>query len=114
MVGNNSSGSYSLVYQTTRENVKTCYGYLSDGSFVEFGEMKKDEFYKKINGSSIESKIYRQIAFEPDEIPEQVRVLAIEAEFIQKPGHFAQLHRHTGDERGLLRRPLGQPDGQIL
>ncbi|CAG0907313.1 unnamed protein product, partial [Cyprideis torosa] len=32
MVGNNSSGSYSIKYQTTRENVLEINGYLSDGS----------------------------------------------------------------------------------
>lgn len=64
MVGNNSSGSYSIKYGTTRENVISIKGYLSDASEVEFKDLTTNEFRTKCHGTSIESSIYRQIAFE--------------------------------------------------
>lgn len=64
MVGNNSSGSYSIKYGTTRENVISIKGYLSDGNEAEFSELTTDEFRKKSHGTTLESSIYRQISFE--------------------------------------------------
>ncbi|MCU0329104.1 MAG: 4Fe-4S dicluster domain-containing protein, partial [Chitinophagales bacterium] len=64
MVGNNSSGSYSLKYHTTRENVLACQGFLSDSSPVCFEDIDKTEFSKKLQVKSLESSIYRQLAFE--------------------------------------------------
>jgi FAD/FMN-containing dehydrogenase/Fe-S oxidoreductase len=64
MVGNNSSGSYSIKYGTTRENVISIKGYLSDASEAEFKDLTTNEFRTKCHGTSIESSIYRQIAFE--------------------------------------------------
>lgn len=64
MVGNNSSGSYSIKYGTTRENIISIKGYLSDGNEAEFGELTTDEFRLKSHGTSLESSIYRQISFE--------------------------------------------------
>ena len=40
MVGNNSCGSNSLVYGSTREHLIACKGYLSDGSEVTFEAQK--------------------------------------------------------------------------
>ena len=42
MVGNNSCGSYSIYYGTTREHVKSLEVLLSDGSLVEFKELTKE------------------------------------------------------------------------
>lgn len=64
MTGNNSSGSYSIKYGTTRENVLAIKGYLSDASDVEFKALTTNEFRSKCHGTSLESGIYRQIAFE--------------------------------------------------
>ncbi|MBL7789918.1 MAG: FAD-binding protein [Chitinophagales bacterium] len=64
MVGNNSSGSFSIKYGTTRENVISIKGYLSDASEVEFKDLSTHEFRSKCHGTSLESSIYRQIAFE--------------------------------------------------
>ena len=64
MVGNNSSGSYSIKYGTTRENVKSIRGVLSDGSVSIFEELEIEDFREKARGTSLESAIYRQIAFE--------------------------------------------------
>lgn len=64
MVGNNSSGSYSIKYGTTRENILEIKGYLSDGSEAIFGELNTEDFRKKTHGTTLESAIYRQISFE--------------------------------------------------
>lgn len=81
MVGNNSSGSYSIKYGTTRENVLSVKGYLSDASEVEFKDLTTNEFRSKCHGSSLESAIYRQIAFE---LNHPVTQAEIEKEFPKK------------------------------
>jgi FAD/FMN-containing dehydrogenase/Fe-S oxidoreductase len=64
MVGNNSCGSYSIVYGTTRDHVMEIKAILSDGSEAVFGPMSASAFKQKSIGTSLESSIYRQIAFE--------------------------------------------------
>ncbi|PSJ72143.1 FAD-binding oxidoreductase [Sphingobacteriales bacterium UPWRP_1] len=62
MVGNNSCGSYSIVYGTTRQHVLEIKALLSDGSEVTFGPMDRLRFRQKAIGTSLESQLYRQIA----------------------------------------------------
>lgn len=63
MVGNNSCGSNSLVYGSTRQHLVSCRGFLSDGSPVEFGPLSKKGFEDKCNGpDSLETRIYQKIA----------------------------------------------------
>jgi len=64
MLGNNSSGSYSITYGTTRDHVIEVSGFLSDGSDVSFGPITSADFRKKAHGTSLESAVYRHIAFE--------------------------------------------------
>lgn len=61
MLGNNSAGSHSIVYHSTREHILSVQTVLSDGSEVEFSDLTVEEFHKKRNGNSLESKIYNQI-----------------------------------------------------
>lgn len=63
MVGNNSCGSNSVVYGSTRNHLMEVKGYLSDGSFVEFKDLSKAEFQKKsqANDNSLETKLYQHI-----------------------------------------------------
>lgn len=49
MVGNNSCGSNSVVYGSTRNHLLEVKGYLSDGSFVEFKNLSVEEFKKKVD-----------------------------------------------------------------
>ncbi|MCF6254516.1 MAG: FAD-binding oxidoreductase, partial [Thiomicrorhabdus sp.] len=42
MIGNNSCGSYSVLYGTTREHVKSVEVILSDGSEVMFSDLSAD------------------------------------------------------------------------
>ncbi len=61
MVGNNSCGAHSILYGSTRDHVISVKGFLSDGSEVEFKELKPEEFHEKCSGDKLENKIYRQI-----------------------------------------------------
>ncbi|NSW93816.1 MAG: FAD-binding protein [Bacteroidales bacterium] len=61
MVGNNSCGSHSLVYGSTRDHTLELKAILSDGSEVTFGPVSKYEFEKKCSQNDLEGKIYRNI-----------------------------------------------------
>ncbi len=61
MVGNNSCGSNSMVYRSTREHTLEVKALLSDGSEVVFGKLNIDAFHEKCVGESLEASIYRQI-----------------------------------------------------
>lgn len=64
MVGNNSCGSYSIVYGDTRRHVLELKCVLSDGTEAFFGEVSPDTFRQKCIGNRIENQVYRQINFE--------------------------------------------------
>ena len=59
MVGNNSCGSNSVVYGSTREHVLEIKALLSDGTeaFISFPEIWR--FHKKCEGDTLESTIYK-------------------------------------------------------
>ena len=59
MVGNNSCGSNSMVYGSTREHVMEIKALLSDGSEAFFHKMDLEEFHKKCDGDGFESAIYK-------------------------------------------------------
>ena len=59
MVGNNSCGSNSVVYRSTREHLLEIKALLSDGAEVEFKPLSIDEFHAKCEGSSLEAGIYQ-------------------------------------------------------
>jgi FAD/FMN-containing dehydrogenase/Fe-S oxidoreductase len=59
MVGNNSCGSNSLVYRSTREHLVAARGFLSDGSEVTFEAVSAETFAAKCEGNSLEAEIYR-------------------------------------------------------
>ena len=64
MVGNNSCGSNSIVYGSTRNHLMEVKGFLSDGSFVEFTSLRpKGEysFESKLKIEGLEGDIYRHI-----------------------------------------------------
>ncbi|MCF0206704.1 MAG: FAD-binding oxidoreductase, partial [Bacteroidales bacterium] len=61
MVGNNSCGSHSLIYGSTRDHLLEVKAILSDGSVVVFGEVSKTEFEEKCRLQSLEGDIYRHI-----------------------------------------------------
>ena len=60
MVGNNSCGSNSIIYRSTREHLVAARGFLSDGSEVTFEAVSTEEFSAKCEGDSLEAAIYRK------------------------------------------------------
>jgi FAD/FMN-containing dehydrogenase/Fe-S oxidoreductase len=61
MVGNNSCGSNSVVYRSTREHLLEVKALLSDGSEAEFKTLGIDDFHAKCEGNNLESKIYKTV-----------------------------------------------------
>ena len=61
MIGNNSCGSNSVVYASTREHLLSATTILFDGSEVEFTEVTKEEFKDKCFTDSYEGKLYTHI-----------------------------------------------------
>ncbi len=61
MVGNNSCGSTSIKYGTTRDHVLELETILSDGSEAIFNSLSKDNFEKKKAGVDFENRLYQQI-----------------------------------------------------
>ena len=61
MVGNNSCGSNSVVYRSTREHLLEVKAILSDGTDVEFKTVTNDAFHAKCETDNLEGKIYKNI-----------------------------------------------------
>ncbi|MCB0658347.1 MAG: FAD-binding oxidoreductase [Saprospiraceae bacterium] len=61
MVGNNSCGSTSIVYGSTRDHVHRVTGYLSDGSKVSFQPQSADELAEIAQQQTLAGKIYRHL-----------------------------------------------------
>jgi FAD/FMN-containing dehydrogenase/Fe-S oxidoreductase len=74
MVGNNSCGSNSVVYRSTREHLLEVKAILSDGSEAEFKSMNIDEFHAKCEGPSLESTIYKTIRSALSDYNNQVEI----------------------------------------
>ena len=63
MVGNNSCGSNSIAYGSTRDHLVSARGFLADGSEATFGPLAP--LYveaKRLAADSLETRIYREIA----------------------------------------------------
>lgn len=109
MIGNNSCGSNSVVYGSTREHLLEVNAFLSDGTKVSFGPMTNDEFMARASSAEggLEHKLYKHI-YSVLSKPENVR--EIEKEF---PKHTVR-RRNTGYAIDMLARmqpfnPEGQP-----
>jgi len=61
MVGNNSCGTTSIVYGSTREHVLEMKTILSDGSAVVFGKMTREDFLEKLKLETLEGKLYQHV-----------------------------------------------------
>ncbi|SMO66333.1 FAD/FMN-containing dehydrogenase [Saccharicrinis carchari] len=61
MMGNNSCGSHSLVYGSTRDHLLEVHGYLANGEEVLFKEIQNWEFESKCQQEGLEGDIYREI-----------------------------------------------------
>ena len=59
MVGNNSCGSNSIAYGSTRDHLISARGFLSDGSEATFGPLSPEAFATKCAGpATLETQIY--------------------------------------------------------
>lgn len=61
MIGNNSSGSFSIKYKSTREHVLEMDVVLSDGSTATFKPLSEEELEDKLLHQTLEGDIYRQM-----------------------------------------------------
>lgn len=61
MVGNNSCGSYSIVYGSTRDHVLEVKGFLSDGTPATFGAIDAQTFVQKCELQTLEGQVYRHL-----------------------------------------------------
>jgi len=62
MVGNNSCGSTSIAYGSTRDHVLELEVILSDGSEVVFKSLSEEEFAEKQKGDALENRLYRHVS----------------------------------------------------
>ena len=89
MLGNNACGAHSLIYGSTRDHTLSVTALLSDGSEVVFGELSNEEFDKKLEGNTLESRIYQNIQ-----------------EILSKPENVEEIEKHFPDPE-LKRRNTG-------
>lgn len=82
MTGNNSCGSTSIKYGTTRDHLLEIRAVLSDGQTATFGPLSKEDFEKKLDATGLEGDLYRQISQELS-LPERQRSIL---EQYPKPG----------------------------
>lgn len=62
MMGNNSCGSNSIIYGSTREHLVSVRGFLSDGSEAIFGALTREEFTAKCETfNGLETQIYLRL-----------------------------------------------------
>ncbi len=61
MVGNNSCGTHSIIYGSTRDHTLEIKGFLSNGDKASFGKVTKEEFARKCKDKTFEGSIYRKI-----------------------------------------------------
>ncbi len=61
MVGNNSSGTTSIEYGTTRDKIISIKALLADGNEVSFTDLDPEAFRQKMELNSLEGQLYRQI-----------------------------------------------------
>ena len=75
MLGNNSCGSHSLIYGSTREHTLEVRAILADGSIAVFNQLTGEAFMEKCRGDSLENKIYRHIReiLGKPEVQEEIR-----------------------------------------
>jgi FAD/FMN-containing dehydrogenase/Fe-S oxidoreductase len=61
MIGNNSCGSNSVVYGSTREHLIEVTALMADGTKISIGPLDNNSFQSKLSLDSIEGNVYRNI-----------------------------------------------------
>lgn len=106
MIGNNSCGSYSVFYGTTREHVEALDVILSDGSLVRLEPLEASQLQQKLVLNSLEGQIYRDVMA----LLQSHRELILAAS-----AHESVVRRNTGYALDVLLRdyqpfnPQGRP-----
>ncbi|MBD8490990.1 FAD-binding protein [Echinicola sp. CAU 1574] len=78
MVGNNSCGTTSIIYGSTREHTLELQTILSDGSEATFAKISKEEFEQKKQLETLEGALYQKIY---DELAQPVNQENIRSQF---------------------------------
>ena len=73
MIGNNSSGSHSIVYGTTIDHVHELEVVLADGSRARFGPLDEAERARRAEADTLEGAIYRGL---PEILRDHARAIA--------------------------------------
>ena len=60
-IGNNATGSHSILYGMMADNLLETSVVLSDGSFARFGPVANAELASRGRGDSLETQIYREV-----------------------------------------------------
>lgn len=97
MIGNNSCGSNSVVYGSTREHLLEVNALLADGNQAWFGALTEEEFLQRTQGDKLENKVYQHIH---EVLGNEENVREIEKEF-PKPSIE---RRNTGYAIDMLAR----------
>jgi FAD/FMN-containing dehydrogenase/Fe-S oxidoreductase len=105
MVGNNSCGTTSIVYGSTRDHVLELEAVLSDGSEATFRELTPEEYEAKLQLDNLEGKLYKQI----DESLRKPAVQQRIREHFPKPGIHRRNTGYAVDQ--LLALQPFQPEG---
>ncbi len=61
IVGNNATGSHSILYGMTADHVQAVKGVLADGSLVEFGPVEAEDLESHFRKPGLEGRTYRRI-----------------------------------------------------
>lgn len=89
MVGNNSCGSYSLFYGTTREHVVALDVVLADGSEVVFEALSPEALQQKMQLESLEGQIYRTLVGILTEHQQAILAAAPDASIVRRNTGYA-------------------------
>ncbi|MEO6960699.1 MAG: FAD-linked oxidase C-terminal domain-containing protein [Puia sp.] len=96
MVGNNSCGSNSVVYGSTREHLLEVTALLSDGSEVVFKSVSREEFNRKCENQNLEGNIYKTVR-----------------SLLSNPGNQAEITREF-PKKSIERRNTGYALDQLM
>ena len=121
MAGNNSCGSHSLVYGSTRDHVLSLKALLSDGSEACFEELDQAGMEAKLQGNALENKLYRKISdiLSPEKNRELIRKEYPDPEIRRRNNGYAldELMKSTafgGSERFNMCKLLVGSEGTLV
>lgn len=104
MIGNNSCGSHSVYYGTTRDNIVSIEAVTSDGERHRFGEWESDEYAEKKEGDNRLAEALRTLEDECDDHADLIR---------EKYPHPEMIRRNTGYPLDVMleRAPFAEEHG---